>query len=196
MHQMRCERQRNVPNELQIHMIGIVTSLFLCLRQGALFSLQTTMLRRIAPLLLLFLLTAPSAHGVVKGSASAHGRFTVRLLGGGHYCSGVVIARNAVVTAGHCALRGGMRVGIVTRATYPSSRLACGHLTRWEPLTVSEPSVASTDPIDGEAAAADRPRNSTQQKPVPRTRMRVSAAGVFSLFGVMRVQSSGSSGSR
>ena len=269
------------------------------------------MLRLIVPLLLLLLLTTPSAHGVVKGSASAHGRFTVRLLGGGRYCSGVVIARNAVATAGHCArgmrviaagrsfgiagislstvlddgrratvsgdaailrlaaplpaefdvapigdgsgdsytiagygttderwrdpfgalheatlvahgpgelvdpnrtgpigasacfgdsggpvLRGGMLVGIVTRATYPSSRLACGHLTRWEPLTVSEPSVASTDPIDGEAASADQPRNSMQQKPVPRTRTRVSAAGVFNLFGVMRVQSSGSAGSR
>ena len=268
-------------------------------------------MRLLAPLLLFFLLTAPPAHAVVKGSASAHGRFAVRLLGGGYYCSGVVIARTAVVTAGHCArgmrviaagrsfgiagvshstvledgrlvtvsgdaailrlaaplpaefdaapigdgsgdsytiagygttderwrdpfgalheatlvahgpgelvdpnrtgpigasacfgdsggpvLRGGMLVGIVTRATYPSSRLACGHLTRWEPLTVSEPSVASTDPIDGEAASADQPRNSMQQKPVPRTRTRVSAAGVFNLFGVMRVQSSGSAGSR
>jgi hypothetical protein len=66
------------------------------------------MLRLIVPLLLLLLLTTPSAHGVVKGSASAHGRFTVRLLGGGRYCSGVVIARNAVATAGHCAR--GMRV--------------------------------------------------------------------------------------
>jgi hypothetical protein len=269
------------------------------------------MMRLIASLLLLFLLTAPPAHAVVKGSASAHGRFAVRLLGGGYYCSGVVIARNVVVTAGHCArgmsviaagrsfrvagvsrsavledgrrvtvsgdaailrlaaplpaefdvapigdgsgetytiagygttderwrdpfgalheatlvangpgelidpnrtgpigasacfgdsggpvLRGGMLVGIVTRATYPSSRLACGHLTRWEPLTVSEPSVASTDPVDGEAAAGDRPRNSTQQKPVPRTRVRVSAAGVFNLFGVMRAQSNSSAGSR
>jgi hypothetical protein len=98
--------------------------------------------------------------------------------------------------SGGPVLRGGMLVGIVTRATYPSSHLACGHLTRWEPLTVAEPSVASTDPIDGEAAAAERSRDYTQQKPVPRPRIRVSAAGVFSLFGAMRVQNSGRSGSR
>jgi len=267
-------------------------------------------MRLLAPLLLFFLLTAPPAHAVVKGSPSAHGRFAVRLLGGlllqrrrdrayccrhrGHCARGMrVIAagrsfgiagvshstvledgrlvtvsgdaailrlaaplpaefdaapigdgsgdsytiagygttderwrdpfgalheatlvahgpgelvdpnRTGPIGASACfgdsggpVLRGGMLVGIVTRATYPSSRLACGHLTRWEPLTVSEPSVASTDPIDGEAASADQPRNSMQQKPVPRTRTRVSAAGVFNLFGVMRVQSSGSAGSR
>ena len=56
-------------------------------------------MRLLAPLLLFFLLTAPPAHAVVKGSPSAHGRFAVRLLGGGYYCSGVVIARTAVVTA-------------------------------------------------------------------------------------------------
>src|SRR5664279_182163 len=59
--------------------------------------------------LLLFtagLLAAP-AHAVIKGSASSLGSYTVRLVGNG-YCTGVVIARRAVVTAAHCAY--GMRV--------------------------------------------------------------------------------------
>jgi secreted trypsin-like serine protease len=54
--------------------------------------------------LLLFtagLLAAP-AHAVIKGSASSLGSYTVRLAGNG-YCTGVVIARRAVVTAAHCA---------------------------------------------------------------------------------------------
>ena len=65
------------------------------------------MLRRTAPFLLLFLLAAFPAQAVVKGSASALDRFVVRLAGDGH-CSGVVIARDAVATARHCAQ--GMRV--------------------------------------------------------------------------------------
>ena len=264
------------------------------------------MSRLIASLLLLLLLAAPPAHAVVKGSASAHGRFTVQLVGNGYYCSGVVIARNAVATAGHCAngmrviavgrsfqvagisrsavlddgrrvsvsgdaailrlatplpaeveaapigdgpdgsgdsytiagygtiderwigpssalheatlvvqspgalvdpnrtgsigasacfgdsggpvLRGGMLVGIVTRATYPSSRLACGYLTRWEPLTASASVVASADPIAGEAATNEQPGNYRLQKSTVRIRMRVSAAGAFNLFGVTRAQ--------
>jgi len=269
------------------------------------------MARLTTPLLLLFLFAAPPAHAVVKGSASAHGRYTVRLVGNGYYCSGVVISRNAVATAGHCArgmrviaagrsfqvsgssrstvledgrritvsgdaailriaaalpaevetapigdgggdsytiagygttderwigpsgvlheatlvvqspgalvdanragsigasacfgdsggpvLRGGMLVGIITRATYPSSRLACGYLTRWEPLTVSESALASTEPIADEAATAEQPRNYAKQKSAPRARMRVSAAGAFNLFGVTRVQSIARSGSR
>jgi hypothetical protein len=50
----------------------------------------------------LCLISAPPAHAVIKGSASAHGSYTVRLAGNG-YCSGVVIARNAVATADHFA---------------------------------------------------------------------------------------------
>ena len=51
--------------------------------------------------LLLLLLLAPPAHAVVKGSPSAHPGFTVRLVGNVK-CSGVVISRTAVATAGHC----------------------------------------------------------------------------------------------
>jgi len=206
---------------------------------------------------LLLLLAAP-AHAVIKGSASSHASFTVRLLGKGTYCSGVVIARDALITAAHCArttptiggrslrvagisrsavlddgrhvnvsgdavvlrlasplppevaaapigdgsgdsytivgygttderrpgpadspheamlvaerpgamvdpnrigsigasacfgdsggpvLRGGMLVGIISRASHPSSHLVCGHLTHWVPVTASD-SIAAGD---------------------------------------------------
>ena len=52
------------------------------------------------------LLAAP-AHAVIQGTSSSLGAYTVRLIGNGN-CTGVVIARRAVVTAAHCAR--GMRV--------------------------------------------------------------------------------------
>jgi hypothetical protein len=257
------------------------------------------MLRLTAPLLLSLLFICPPAHAVVKGSASStHGRYTVRLTGNGD-CSGVVIARKAVATAGHCArgmqvivggrsfraagisrsavlddgkrvsvsgdaailqlaaplpadvatvpigegsgdsytitgygttdeqwrgssgvlheaklvaespyalvdpkragsisasacfgdsggpvLRGGVLVGIITRAAHPSPRLACGHLTRWAPVTASDSAVASTDPIADEGAAAEQPHPSQRQKSASVKRTQVSGAGSFNLFGV------------
>jgi hypothetical protein len=62
--------------------------------------------RLIVSLLVLILLGALPAQAVVKGSASALG-FVVRLVGD-RGCSGVVVARDFVATAAHCAE--GMRV--------------------------------------------------------------------------------------
>jgi hypothetical protein len=67
-------------------------------------------------LLLLLLLFATPAHAVVKGRPSAHAAFTVRLVGNVQ-CSGVVISRIAVATAGHCGrglqvIAGGRSFGI------------------------------------------------------------------------------------
>ena len=53
------------------------------------------------------LLAAAQAGAVVQGTSSTLGSYTVRLVGA-YYCSGVVIARRAVVTAAHCGR--GMRV--------------------------------------------------------------------------------------
>jgi hypothetical protein len=254
--------------------------------------------RLAAPFLLLFLFISLPAHAVIKGSASStHGLYAVRLVGNGN-CSGVVIARNAVATAAHCArgmqvivggrsfrvanisrsavlddgrrvsvsgdaailrlatplpadvatvpvgdgsgdrytiagygttderwrgsfgvlreatlvaespyalvdpnrvgsisasacfgdsggpvLRGGILVGVITRAAHPSPRLACGHLTRWAPVTASDSAVANTDPIAGEGAAAEQPHHSQRQKSPHVKRTQVSAASSF-LFGV------------
>jgi hypothetical protein len=55
----------------------------------------------------LVLASAP-AHAIVKGTASNLGHYTVRLSTRIGSCSGVVIARQAVVTAAHCAGRGTM----------------------------------------------------------------------------------------
>jgi hypothetical protein len=258
--------------------------------------------RLIAPLVILCLLVGSSAHAVVKGTASAHGRYTVRLVGNGVYCSGVIIARNLVATAGHCtgltvvaggrsfrtaavsqsavlddgrrvnvsgdaailrlstplpaelevapigdgegetyiiagfgttdegwigpsailheatlvahsprelvdpnrtgamgasacfgdsggpALRGGMLVGIVTRATYPSSRRACGYFTRWEALTVSSVVVASAGPIAGEAAVELQAPQNEERKSIPAKRMQLRASGPFNFLAITRFQ--------
>lgn len=64
------------------------------------------------------LLAAPPALAVVQGISSSLGTYTVRLVGA-YYCSGVVIARRAVVTAAHCGhgmrvLTGGRSYGIAS----------------------------------------------------------------------------------
>ena len=45
-------------------------------------------------------------------------------------------------------MRGGVLVGVITRANYPHKRIACGYYTRWAPITVSgraREAVASND---------------------------------------------------
>jgi len=49
--------------------------------------------------------------------------------------SGSISASACFGDSGGPVLRGGMLVGIITRAAHPSPRLACGHLTRWAPVT-------------------------------------------------------------
>lgn len=68
--------------------------------------------------------------------------------------SGSIGASACFGDSGGPVLRGGELVGIVTRAAHPSPRIACGHLTRWAPVTVSgdAQSVAAAD----ETTAAPR----------------------------------------
>ena len=54
--------------------------------------------------------------------------------------------------SGGPVLRGGMLVGVITRATHPSPHIACGHLTRWAPVTVSDPAPASAERANGQGA--------------------------------------------
>ena len=39
--------------------------------------------------------------------------------------------------SGGPVIRGGWLVGVITRAAYPSSRRACGYLTRWAPISIA-----------------------------------------------------------
>lgn len=65
------------------------------------------------------ILAAPPAGAVIQGTSSSLGGFTMRLTGVGN-CTGVVIARRAVVTAAHCArgarVEGGIRVTGISRS--------------------------------------------------------------------------------
>jgi hypothetical protein len=56
--------------------------------------------------------------------------------------------------SGGPVMRGGMLVGIITRAAHPSPRIACGHLTRWAPISVSGKPQAVAD----RAASMTEPR--------------------------------------
>ncbi len=62
--------------------------------------------------------------------------------------------------SGGPVLRGGELVGIVTRAAHPWPHIACGHLTRWVPITVS-----------GEAATPMQSASVAVQAELPRVRI-------------------------
>jgi trypsin len=107
--------------------------------------------------------------------------------------SGAMSASACFGDSGGPVVRGGMLVGIITRATYPSSRRACGYLTRWEPLTVSSATVASAmvasaGPIGLEAAAQSQAHTAEEPKSTPVKRVRVRASGPFNLFVGVRAQ--------
>jgi Trypsin len=61
--------------------------------------------------------------------------------------------------SGGPVLRGGMLVGIITRATHPSPHLACGHLTRWAPVTVSDAAPVNSDRAARQGAMLEQPRD-------------------------------------
>jgi hypothetical protein len=88
--------------------------------------------------------------------------------------------------SGGPVLRGGKLVGVITRAAHPSPRLACGHLTRWAPMTVFDSALASADPIAGEGATVEQPRDYRRQKSKNLKPVQVSAASSFNLFGVLQ----------
>ncbi len=51
--------------------------------------------------------------------------------------------------SGGPVMRGGMLVGVITRAAYPNRRIACGNLTRWAPVTVTGSARAAVTNDDG-----------------------------------------------
>jgi len=77
--------------------------------------------------------------------------------------------------SGGPVLRGSQLVGIITRAAHPHPRIACGHLTRWAPVTVSGEAAATggnamTPDQVSPAAIAEAPRKTLKrQKHAKRT---------------------------
>jgi Trypsin len=100
--------------------------------------------------------------------------------------TGSISASACFGDSGGPVLRGGKLVGVVTRAVHPSPRLACGHLTRWAPVKAFDSAVASADPIAGEGATVERPRDYRRQKPTNLKPVQVSAASSFDLFGMLQ----------
>ena len=68
--------------------------------------------------------SANDAYAIVKGSSSSLERHTLRIVRGGIRCSGVAVARNLVVTAGHCGARGTVIGGGAHIAIVGASRSA------------------------------------------------------------------------
>jgi hypothetical protein len=114
--------------------------------------------------LALLLLPTREAPAVVMGSPSALGSHLVRIYAG-HYCTGVAIARRAVVTARHC-VRGGMRIvadgiSIGIKASGLSAALDDGRRVSVSGdaaiLTLSSPLPSSVQPVAvGEGQSANQ----------------------------------------
>lgn len=91
--------------------------------------------------------------------------------------SGSISASACFGDSGGPVMRGGVLVGIITRAAHPSPRIACGHLTRWTPITVSGP---ASEPVVADASADEPPRKRTRSAKRERSDAPVSAfAGWF-----------------
>jgi Trypsin len=67
--------------------------------------------------------------------------------------------------SGGPVMRGGMLVGVVSRASHPSPRIACGDLTRWAPISITT-----------EAEIAAMNEEPPSKKPAQRTRHRQTTA--------------------
>jgi hypothetical protein len=94
--------------------------------------------------------------------------------------AGSISASACFGDSGGPVLRGGMLVGIITRAAHPSPRIACGHLTRWAPVTVTGTAseIAAIDSGRVEAAPPARQRNGKRGRAVAQTETQTA-----SLFG-------------
>lgn len=88
--------------------------------------------------------------------------------------SGSIGASACFGDSGGPVMRGGMLVGIVTRAAHPSPRRACGHLTRWTPITVRGSPSAVASRSDDQAEPA--PRRVRRQRQARRTQESETAA--------------------
>jgi Trypsin len=95
--------------------------------------------------------------------------------------SGSISASACFGDSGGPVLRGGMLVGVITRAAHPSPRIACGDLTRWAPINVSGTAQAAVS--NDEPPAEEKPRH-RQRRRVKQAA--VQQAGWLGLFGRQR----------
>jgi hypothetical protein len=70
--------------------------------------------------------------------------------------------------SGGPVLRGGELVGIITRAAHPWPHIACGHLTRWAPITVSGEAATPVQVATVATYTGHRPQRSTNRPRITR----------------------------
>jgi hypothetical protein len=81
--------------------------------------------------------------------------------------TGLIGASACYGDSGGPVMRGGVLVGIITRAAHPSPRIACGDLTRWAAISVSGEANANTAPqtdIATQEPASRQHRRQAKQK--------------------------------
>jgi hypothetical protein len=84
--------------------------------------------------------------------------------------------------SGGPVLRGGALVGIITRASYPGKRIACGYYTRWAPITVSGRARDAVASDDRGAQVSARHRSRVHRRQARRSRKH-EAETQFNFFG-------------
>lgn len=96
--------------------------------------------------------------------------------------SGSIGASACFGDSGGPVMRGGMLVGVITRAAHPSPRIACGHLTRWAPVTISGEAQAVAAFDDGAAVAEPRVQKKRQRQAKRKPESDPAAVSFFSWF--------------
>jgi Trypsin len=98
--------------------------------------------------------------------------------------AGSISASACFGDSGGPVMRGGMLVGIITRAAHPSPRIACGDLTRWAAITASAAgetvAVAKEDASPAESPLQMRQRQARRVPPAE--------AAAFNPFGTWFAQ--------
>jgi hypothetical protein len=85
--------------------------------------------------------------------------------------------------SGGPVMRGGMLVGIITRAAHPSPRIACGHLTRWAPITASGEAGAIAVAAEDTNVAEPHSRKARRQERGQERRSHEAETSTVGLFG-------------
>ena len=104
--------------------------------------------------------------------------------------TGSISASACFGDSGGPVLRGGMLVGVITRAAHPSPRRACGDLTRWAPISVSGNVEVLGDAKKPATVAPPAPRASRHRARRPQVKQ--ATAGLFGNWFVPQADTRGS----